>query len=254
MISSNVIQAGDKIELRIVSKCANSNEKEVYLSQFLKWEDENNIVMIALPLHQGQLIALQENLTYELRFFTKGGLYCCKATILKRRKHFSSIPAAVLKLTSPLKKLQRRQFFRMGCLFSMKYSVLTEEQRIFYMDRKRYILDNESILLEEKLMHKDIDLKKGVVLDISGGGIRFISREVQNEGDILLLCMELPEELLNKIPFMVGRVVVSKQILGQVPDTFDSRVEFIDISKEEQEQLVTYIFKEEREKRKKNLQ
>lgn len=255
MMANNVIQTGNKIELRVVSKrrTGNSTEPEVYLSQFLKWSS-HNVAVILLPFHQGRLIPLPENVTYELRFFTKGGLYCCKATISKRRKTANDISVVEMKLISTLEKFQRRQFFRMGCLLSMKYSVLTEEQREFYRDRKQYILERETLTLEEKLTHQNIKFLKGTVLDISGGGIRFNSREAQNVGDILLLCIEFPEELLDKIPFLVGRVVVSEQVLGTVPDTFDNRVEFVDLSNEDQERIVTYIFKEEREKRKKNLQ
>ena len=37
-------------------------------------------------------------------------------------------------------------------------------------------------------------------------------------------------------------------------DTFDNRVEYIEISSAEQEQIITYIFKEERDKRKRETE
>jgi len=60
----------------------------------------------------------------------------------------------------------------------------------------------------------------------------------------------LPETVRKKLPFLFGRIISSQRIPNKEPVSFDNRVEFVEITSVEQEQIITYIFKEERDKRK----
>ena len=132
----------------------------------------------------------------------------------------------------------------------MSYAVLTDVQKNLYRERKRSLSLEQKLDIEKKLENQAMVFQKGTVLDISGGGMRFNTGVQQKRGDILLLQPALPEALRKKIPFLFGCIISSRRIPNKEPVTFDNRIEFVEISSSEQEQIITYIFKEERDKRK----
>lgn len=251
-MANDIIQIGNKIEIRAVAKHTQTVEKtdqETYVSQFLQWADIN-VASIAVPTFKGHLVPLRVDDVYELQFFTKGGLYRCRGKILKRTKTANNLAVAEVRFVSALEKFQRRQYYRMNCIIPMTYSVLTEVQKELYREKKRCLSLEQKLSIEKKLESQEMEFQKATVLDISGGGMRFNSSVQQESGDILLLQPALPEAVRKKVPFLFGRIISSRRIPNKDPLSFDNRVEFVEISSVEQEQIITYIFKEERDKRK----
>lgn len=251
-MANEVINIGCKIEIRAESRRLITDEpsvQEVYVSQFLQWHD-NNVAVIAVPTFKGHLVPLRIDEIYNLQFVTKSGLYRCRGKIIKRSKTSNNIATAVVKFVSALEKYQRRQYYRMDCIMSMNYSVLTDDQKELYKEKKRCLSLEQKIAVEKKLESQDIVFQKAIVLDISGGGMRFNSSVQQEPGDICLLQPALPETVRKKIPYLFGRILSSRRIPNRDPITYDNRVLFVEISPSEQEQIITYIFKEERDKRK----
>lgn len=254
-MANEVIQIGNKIEIRAVAKrtlSAEISDPDVYVSQFLNWID-NNVASIAIPTFKGHLVPLRVDDVYELQFFTRGGLYRCRGKIEKRTKTSNNIAVAEVRFISALEKFQRRQYYRMNCIIPMTYSVLTDVQRELYKEKKRCLSLEQKLNIEKKLENQEMVFQKATVLDISGGGMRFNSSVQQESGDILLLQPALPETVRKKIPFLFGRIITSRRIPNKEPVAFDNRVEFVEITSTEQEQIITYIFKEERDKRKREV-
>ena len=251
-MANDIIQIGNKIEIRAVAKHAQAvvqTEQEVYVSQFLQWADIN-VATIAIPTYKGHLVPLRVDDVYELQFFTKGGLYRCRGKILKRTKTSNNLAVAEVKFVSALEKFQRRQYYRMNCIIPMTYSVLTEVQKELYQEKKKCLSLEQKLNIEKKLENQEMVFQKATILDISGGGMRFNSFVQQQSGDVLLLQPALPEIVRKKIPFLFGRIISSQRIPNKEPVSFDNRVEFVEITSVEQEQIIMYIFKEERDKRK----
>lgn len=251
-MGNEVIQIGNKIEMNIVktrSLADTNKEREIYISQFLQWKDPK-VALIAVPMWKGHLVPLQTGDVYELCFYTKNGLYQCRGEILRRGKTSNNIAIAEVRFISALEKKQRRQFYRMECIIPMNYSVLTEVQHDLYKEKKRCLSLEQKLQIEKRLESQEIEFEKATVLDISGGGIRFNSSVQLENGDILLLQPEFPETLKKKIPFLFGRVIFCRRIPNKEPAMYDNRVEFVEISSSEQEQIILYIFKEERGRRK----
>lgn len=251
-MAKEIIQIGTKIEMRSVAKrtlTLDNPVPEIYVSQFMHWAD-TNVAAIAVPTYKGHLVPLHLDDVYEMQFFTKGGLYRCKGKIVKRSKMHGNIAVAEIKFISALEKYQRRQYYRMNCIIPMSYAVLTDVQKELYREKKRSLSPEHKLMIEKKLETQEITFLKGTVLDISGGGMRFNSGVQQERGDILLLQPALPETVRKKIPFLFGRIITSRRIPNKDPLTFDNRIEFVEITSSEQEQIITYIFKEERDKRK----
>ena len=116
-MANEVINIGCKIEIRAENRrlmTEETNEPEVYISQFLQWLD-TNVAVIVVPTFKGYLVPLRVDEVYDLQFVTKSGLYRCRGKIMKRMKTANNIATAVVKFVSALEKFQRRQYFRMNC-------------------------------------------------------------------------------------------------------------------------------------------
>ena len=91
----------------------------------------------------------------------------------------------------------------------------------------------------------------GTILDISGGGARFTSSNSLTNVKYLLLEFQLPQEN-KKTPLdidVVAKVIDSKQTDAQ--DKYTHRVKFYFKDPRMKEQLIGYVFQEERRIRKK---
>ena len=114
------------------------------------------------------------------------------------------------------------------------------------MKQKKLSLEQRKDIAS-KLANQELTFQKAVVLDISGGGLRFNSKTQHKAGDVYLLQPELPDVLSRKIPYLLGRIV-SSRLLSEVPLLYDNRISFVGISPAEREEIISYIFKEERNK------
>lgn len=253
-MANEIIQVGNKIEMRPVQKW-NSEDNgliQPYISQFIEWTDYN-AALIAIPWYQGQLVPLHPDDEYSLCFYAKGGLYQCKAVVLRRTKKESNIAMAEVKFTSDLEKIQRRQFYRMDCMAPLKYAALTMPQLDMYVELKYCMYQDRKQELEKLLAQENLEFKMGTVLDISGGGMRFNSPEQNVVNSVLVLMPQMPYDDQQRLSLLFGRVIASNRLTKKEQVVFDNRIEFVRIRPAEQERIITYIFKEEREKRKREL-
>ena len=251
-MANEIIQAGNKIEMRLVQRWnAEQDEQPIqpYISQFVEWVDYN-IALILVPLYQGHLLPLRTEEMYDLCFYTKNGLFQCRAVVQKRLKKDDNIAMAEMKFISPLEKFQRRQFYRMNCIAPLSFAALSQEQLGMYLDLKYCIYKEKIADLEEKLSEENIEFYKGVVLDISGGGMRFNSERPNVPESVLVLMPKMPDDTEQKVTLLFGRVISSTRLPNKEPVMYDNRIEFVKIRPAEQEAIITYIFKAERERRK----
>lgn len=249
-MANDVIQIGNRIEMKLASRSMTTEETEkTYVSQFLQWED-GNIAVIAVPTYKGHLVPLRIEAVYELDFYTKNGLYRCKGKIMKRTKTSNNIAVAEVQFVSALEKFQRRQYYRMDCMMNMTYAVLSEEQYELFKEKKLCLSQEQKQIVDKKLESHKLVYEKAIVLDLSGGGMRFNASVQHNPGAVVMMQISFPEVVRKKVPFLLGRIVASRKITNKMPEAFDTRIEFTNITSAEQEQIITYIFREERDKRK----
>ena len=118
---------GDRIELmHIKSAIGRKVSDKKYGSQVLDF-DGDRTAKIAMPIREGKVIPLEIDDDYNLCFFTNSGLYQCTAQIKKRYTENRMYVMDVIFLT-PLKKFQRRKFYRLDCLFPIRYRIVPKEQ------------------------------------------------------------------------------------------------------------------------------
>ena len=142
-----------------------------------------------------------------------------------------------MELTSNLRKYQRRDYYRFSCALEMGARTLEEE---------------EIQAVEEKApleLQPGLPLKRSVIVDISGGGLRFMSDQ-RYEPDSLVYCSYYLLKGGRKKKYeIVGKVLAVKQLENK-PGTYEHRVEYYNLDVNVREEIIKYIFEEERKSRK----
>lgn len=240
-----ILALGDKIEMYEMNTSLHDDKKEnfpVYVSQLLEFdEDEEDILYIAMPIYEGKLIPLSVGKKYELFFYAKKGIYSCNSEVINRYKS-RNVYVLVVRLMTDLKKYQRRQFFRLQTSLAVMYKLFNAE------DEKYFRLMGK---IPDEMLERPYET--GVSLDISGGGIRFISKDRLTPGIkiMVLIDLEIDGEIQKCEP--LAKVISSSTAKGRAGQ-YENRIEFVQIKDPERELLIKYIFREERKLRKRQLE
>lgn len=239
-------EIGDRIELTHVRSALGQKLLEQKLGSQLLDFDGARTVKISMPIYENRIIPLAVDDDYQLCFFTSMGLYQCKGRIHKRYAENHIYVLDVILLTD-LKKYQRRKFYRLDCMFSIKYRILSDTEKLL---RERLAVDRWESEEEKQrcitaLEKMPKEWKEGVVSDLSGGGIRFHGQE-KLERDTNLEVM-LPLSLQSGIvplKFMM-QVIACVNYQGS-HIAYEIRGEFKNIKDDEREMIVRYVFEKQR--------
>lgn len=239
---SKIIKPGDKIELTKVERIKENSEepvtKKVYRSKVCELLSEDRLE-ITMPMEKGKLQLLQVDNEYDLFFYTSNGLYQCFARVVDRYKT-NNIYMILMELTSNLRKQQRREYYRFSCALEMNTCGVSEEEL------------KEAMQATEPIRLKAEKLSKGIIVDISGGGLRFVI-DKKYETDSMVNCIyHLLIEGRKKEYDLVGKVLSVKELSSR-PGIYEHRIQYVNINTEQREEIIRYIFQEERKNRKKEL-
>ena len=236
---SKFISIGDKIELQVVSH--EYEEKpdtpvRVYHSEVNEIQSEDTIE-IKMPMEKTKLILLPIDSEYDMVFYGSSGLFQCLGRIIDRYKSNNTY-LLLVEMTSNLRKYQRREFYRLRCALEMHARALREDEIQTVESRMPYSLAN------------DLPLKESVIVDISGGGLPFVSTHAFKQGSLLYCCYHLMNGGEHKKYEVISKVISCIE-LDNRPGTFEHRVQYYDIDPTEREEIIKYIFEEERKSRQK---
>lgn len=231
---SKFISQNDKVELQAIDRGGEENgenTKKVYYSSVLEILSGDTLE-IAMPMEQSKLILLPVDSEYDLVFYGGSGLYQCFARIIDRYKS-NNVFILVVELTSNLRKFQRREYYRFSCALEMCARNLEEDEIQAIEKRLPYALVSGR------------PLKQSVIVDISGGGLRFISSQKYEPDNLLYCSYQLIRGTERKQYEVIGKVLSAKEVENR-PGFFEHRVQYYDIDKEMREEIIKYIFEEER--------
>lgn len=258
---SEIIHPGDKFDIEILKKIEKNAKKTTYSSQICDIIDRDKIVAM-LPIHRGIVVPLPVNVKYELVIYANAALYKCNA-ILRERYKEDNMHIMVLEICSELKKYQRREYFRLIYSLDLTYYVLGDDldQAMDRMDELLGILpdkeaengdadvaedikNNQRIIFDEK-NNENRGSIQGITIDISGGGMRFVSKKRTEAGQYMLLEFAVTVDG-RKIPYsQLARVIYTKDVPTKA-NTYEHRVQFERITIPERELLIKFIFEQER--------
>lgn len=235
---SKYVSIGDKLDLETIEGSLdpelNQNMgKKTYKSQIYDIVSEDQI-KIAMPMEQGKVILLPVDGEYNVCFYTQTGLYQCLGRIIDRYKS-DNVFVLVVELTTDLRKYQRREYYRLNCVLDMKSREVTENDVGIFNERVRFV-------------DTDITFNNGIVVDISGGGARFISKVRYPQGTNILFVFSLyVSGSLNEYK-LIGKVLLSEMLENREGE-YEHRIQFVNIMNDDRESIIRYIFEEERKNR-----
>lgn len=233
------VMPGEKVEISTINKDREDRPKKVYSSTVFDLNSDEEI-KIVMPMEQGRLILLPIGQEYDLCFYTKSGLFQAYATVKDRYKS-NNIYVVTMELTSNLRKHQRREYYRLNCVLSMKCTSITDEQEVEIRDHQVEFLDTALTVID------------GTIVDISGGGVRFISKNQFNREDKIQFSFSLNASTGLDIHTVVG-VILSSNELEKRPGEYENRAKFLIIDNDERESIIKYIFEEQRKIRRRSAE
>ena len=146
-----------------------------------------------------------------------------------------------IELKSDLEKFQRREYFRYPCILEFLYYKIPKEavevetlQDIYDMIRDDYLAGNTTL---------------GKIMDLSGGGLRFRTEEKLEVGADLLLELHLKNERIDKRYNLVAEVISCRKMENGRDMRFEARAKFLIKDERIREEIIHYIFEEERKTR-----
>lgn len=248
----DILSIGDKIDVKKLDHMGRPIKDFVTsVSQILDFKD-NDSLNIAMPMVGSKIIPMELDAQYHLCFYTSKGLYQCSCIVTGRYREEHMV-AATVKITSALEKHQRRQYYRVECMIDIEYRVITKEEMVLEALLLANNFSTSKIKQEcqNRLQEYDKSYYHGVIVDISGGGIRFTSEHSHSKGDKLIIKFEIASAKgINKYRLQAN-VINSNKIHNKI-NTYEHRIEFSDIDQKEREEIIRFIFEQERQKIQKN--
>ena len=231
------ISSGDKIELRFAQRMALTDENteqtyKTYLTKINQVFDEDKIEIL-MPIEQSRMVLLAKNAIGTMVIYNGNGLYQCEVRVTERYKK-DNIHLQVLELVSGIKKYQRREYYRYSCTIPVFSRCLTEEEK------KTLVWDETDKGIE------------GATLDIGGGGIRYLVSEKMEPNEMVICSLDLVMKDGVKEIQALGKILSVQPVKEKDTKKFEVRVQFEQISDRVREQIIHYIFEDERKRRKKS--
>ena len=166
---------------------------------------------ISIPMEKGEYIKFNNGSTLLMHNYIKDGSYLYKFTCkVKGRAKSGLTPLYELSLPEKVERIQRREFVRINVVAPIEYKIEKNE-------------DNKFL--------------KGILLDISGGGLRFATDNKINVGEVIELKLRdinTEDEMLIK-----GQCVrCKKESNGQ----YICAVRYYEISNKIREKIIESIF------------
>ncbi len=245
-----VLNYGDKINIRPLDESGREvRNARTFVSQIVDFV-ASDVISIADPIVYGRTLVLGIGANYNLCFYTSKGLYQGNCIVLSNHKENNMLFSNV-RIITDLEKVQRRQFYRLECIHEIDYRLVTLDEEL--LDRKfrddDFISDRERVECKEKLKEFDKDWIHADVIDISGGGVKFYSNFLHKQGDKLRIRIEVNVGS-RTIKMEPGAKVIASYKLENRAGSYEHRVQFVDIPPKDRENLIRFIFEQERRLRK----
>lgn len=222
---------GEKIELYSATKVMDKAEllKKTYISQITQILGEDKVEVL-MPVKASKMILLPQNAIYNMTTYSSNGGYQCEVKVTERYKRANNY-YQVLELTSDIKKSQRREYFRHDCSMPITSRQLEDHEK-------------DGMGWDENLVGQD-----ATAIDIGGGGMRFLTIENYEKDELIVCCFSLKFKTGPYNIQTLCRVVNIRPMMDEQGNN-EVRVQFEHISVEDREQIIQYIFEEERRRRK----
>jgi len=232
---ADFVKPGDKIDISYLHQ----NNGKVYKSGVFDYLGDYELE-ITMPTDEGKMVMFHIGFECQFYFYTAKGLYTCEAVITNRykRDNFFLLSA---KIKSPLKKYQRREYYRLECAIDFAYYKIPNEVAN---------LETTEDLFEAIADPAYIELKQlARTRDLSGGGLRFTTMEEIKPGEKVLIVLRLANEKMDHMFYLVTDMIACDPI-EKAPGLWLARGKFEFKNPKERDLIIRFVFEEDRKKRK----
>lgn len=229
MKPEEIIKLGERVEIEIL-------EKGEYEGHYLsKIEDiENGKIHIGLPIEKGHIIPLRVGARININSVKKDGVYTFAGVVLSRyMKPYSNF---VIEYPSKIHRLQRRNYVRITINAAVLFSVIEEKKET---EKKEQTEENPP------------KIEKAVSLNLSGGGLYFISLKNMELGSKLKTTIVLPNS--TQLKDIVAEIKRKESIGEKGKEKYNYGVEFTEINEKTRDYIITYLFDLQRERKVRGL-
>lgn len=240
MKTISAIKPGDKIDLFLTGIEKDSKIYKSSISDILKdelWE-------ITMPVANGRIVLFQVGTQCDIVVYSSNKtMYQTTIEVMKRYKKDGLYFIAV-ELVKDLTKIQRRHFFRLECDIDMTLYNITMEN----IEK----LDVAQIVSSFKTQKNKLKNINAVILDISGGGIRFSSYVDNIPGSYVIVEFTLKNKDTDESMLLLCQIIDSRKN-ENIKGIYITRAKFLFDNLAEREKIVKYVFDEERYIRRKEM-
>ena len=222
------IKVGNRIDIKVQYRNIGD---VIYTGKVLDFLDlRNQTIATTLPARVDKTLEMLPNKEYDVTIYIDMAMIVFKGFFEGYIKKDDELIVA-LRLSNEGYKIQRREFFRFSCSIPITFCVIDFEKDDL----------TASIYHEAGLTKKH----EAIVKDVGGGGLRFLTDSDLN--------LEFPVECtltLGTINLVLDGRILEKQYSPKAAQQFQYRILFTGISKSEQEEIINFIFAEQRKQRK----
>ncbi len=241
LYSELTLHPGAKVDMRpvqLVSRNGRVDDNEHYVSGIHDIEEDGTL-LLDMPMRAGKVVLIPMGLRYELVFTMDRLLLKAEGEMTKRiRKGGFSLVCA--KLVTPLEKFQRREYYRLNVTVPLSFLTLDDRAgEAATMAEVRQIIESAD----------GIKMGEGTIVNISGGGMRFITDYEFEDVQYLFLRFAIDVAGESRMVALIGQLVGSGMTEDRQHKAYRVKVLFKDSRL--QEVLIRYIFEEERRIRRK---
>lgn len=191
---------------------------EPFKSMIQELDDKK--LAFSLPFKSGQYLLLHEGDKVKVEFVHKDAVYSFIGEILERKK-VNNVSLLVLPRPTLLSRRQRRQYVRLPLVMPLQIRVAKEDS-------------------SEKVI-------RGKVVDLSGGGLQFVSKEALPVNTEVTFTLPLGAGEKGKQHLAV-KCVINWVFVDRATKDVRIGIQFAGISEAEREQIIAYIFRELRKR------
>lgn len=223
------VSIGTRLDLEIVN---NSNESmsKSYACQLIDIIDKENII-VPIPIQQTRVIFIPTNARMRITFIhPKHGLLCFYATVAKKGQQ-GNIAVLFLKIHGNFEKVQRRHYYRQDCSLKAKCCLIDAASNINDHDHK----------------NTEPEYFEAVTKNISGGGACIMAKQNIDKNSLLDLELELSS---GKSVKATCKIVRSTEIKKAKHSEYEFGLQFVHISQKDQDELIKYIFLQQKKQAK----
>lgn len=206
-MNSFELEVNEKVDVIVGDK--------VYKSLIIDVSEDCSDIKINLPVYEGEYLLKEPGDELDINLYSKSGrCYNFNSEVIRKSKE-DSIPCYELSSPYNIRRIQRRNYFRVDVINDTKYKNITG------------VTDENEI--------EAIPFSSALMVDLSGGGMRLKLKEQVKEKDVLLVKVEV-----KKIEMLLKGEIVRVEIdrdLNRV-----CGIKFLDITEMQVDKIIEELF------------